>query len=73
MEKKINHSSNKYLLHTYHVQSPVLVVMGIQRFRQNVKRKLVNNTISGMDREWLVGSSFQSPVLAEMKRWKGTR
>lgn len=33
IEDKINHSSNKYLLNTYHVQCPVLVVMGIQRFR----------------------------------------
>lgn len=28
MEKKMNHSSNKYLLNTYHVQGPVLVFLG---------------------------------------------
>ena len=47
MENKINHSSNKYLLNTYHVPCPVLVAMGIQRLRQNVRRKGVNNTVKG--------------------------
>ena len=59
MEKKMNHSSNKYLLNTYHVQYPVLVFMGDTKAWIEQKGEIQPVTQSGGDRYWSPGFRVQ--------------
>lgn len=58
MEKKMNHSSNKYLLNTYHVQDPVLVFVGNTKTWIEQKEE-ANQSQSSRDRKGCWSPSFR--------------